>query len=87
MLLLLLAGAGGFYLLQRLLYRRYWSRGLGIAVAFETRAAYEGDTAYLREEIINDKLLPLPALEVNLAMGRALKFSGEAKDKDRKSVV
>ena len=80
MLLLLLVGAGAFYLCQRLLYRRYWRSGLGVAVGFESRAAYEGDLAYLREEITNDKLLPLPALEVNLAMARALKFSGEAKD-------
>lgn len=80
MLLLLLAGAGAFYFLQRFLYIRYWRRGLGVTVGFEAREAYEGDTAYLREEITNDKLLPLPALEVNLAMARALKFSGEAKD-------
>ena len=80
MLFLLLMGVGVFYILQQILYEKYWNRGLGIAVRFESHAVYEGDTAFLREEITNDKLLPLPALEVNLAVDRALKFSGEAKE-------
>lgn len=80
MLLLLLAGAGAFYILQQIIYRKYWSRGLGIDIGFESRSAYEGDTAYLSEEITNDKLLPVPALEVNLALDRALRFSGGAKE-------
>lgn len=80
MLLLLLAGAGAFYLLQHIIYKKYWNTGLGVATEFEARSAYEGDISYLREEITNDKPLPIPALEVNLAMDRSLKFSGEAKD-------
>ena len=68
MLLLLLAGAGFFYLLQHIIYRKYWNAGLAITVNFEARSSYEGDFSYLREEITNDKPLPLPALEVNLAM-------------------
>lgn len=80
MLLLLLAGAAVFYLLQHFIYQRYWNARLDIAVEFEAHSAYEGDTSFLREEITNDKRLPLPALEVNLAMDRALKFSGEAED-------
>ena len=80
MLLLLFAGAGAFYLLQHIIYKKYWNTGLGIEAEFEARSAYEGDVSYLREEITNDKPLPLPALEVNLAMDRALQFSGEAKE-------
>lgn len=80
MLFLLLAGAGAFYLLQLVIYKKYWNTGLDIMVEFEARSAYEGDISYLREEITNDKFLPLPALEVNLAMDRALKFSGEARE-------
>lgn len=80
MLLLLFAGAGAFYLLQHIIYKKYWNAGLGVTAAFEARSAYEGDVSYLREEITNDKPLPLPALEVNLAMDRALRFSGEAKE-------
>lgn len=80
MLLLLLAGAAAFYLLQRIIYQRYWNARLDIMVEFESRSAYEGDISFLREEITNNKPLPLPALEVNLAMDRALKFSGEARE-------
>ena len=75
MLLLLFAGAGAFYLLQHIIYKKYWNTGLGIEAEFEARSAYEGDVSYLREEITNNKPLPLPALEVNLAMDRALQFS------------
>ncbi len=80
MLLLLLSGALAFYILQKLIYKRYWKLGLGISIGFESRSAYEGDTAFLKEEITNDKMMPVPALEVNLAMDRALRFSGEAKE-------
>ena len=51
MLLLLFAGAGAFYLLQHIIYRKYWNRGLRVAAEFETRSAYEGDICHLREEI------------------------------------
>ena len=80
MLLLLLLGIITFYILQKFLYRKYWKRGLGVAIGFESRSAYEGEVAYLREEITNDKFLPLPVLGVNLAMDKRLKFSGDAKD-------
>lgn len=80
MLLLLLLGVAAFYSLQKFLYRRYWKRRLYIQIGFEERFAHEGDVSYLREEITNDKILPLPALEVNLAMDKGLRFSGEAKD-------
>ena len=40
MLFLLLAGCVLFYLLQHIIYRRYWNAGLDVAVDFETRSAF-----------------------------------------------
>ena len=45
MLLLLFLGAVMFYLLQEFLYRRYWKWGLNITIGFETRSAFEGESA------------------------------------------
>lgn len=66
--------------LQKIVYQNYWNRGLTVTAEFLDAYAYEGDTSYLKEEISNDKLLPLPALEVRLSMNRNLEFSGEAKE-------
>lgn len=78
MLILLLAGVFLAWYLQFILYKKYWNRGLKVTVRFEDAYVYEGDVSHLREEISNNKLLPLPALEVRLAVNRSLIFSGEA---------
>lgn len=78
MLILLVLGVLIAWYLQLILYKKRWDRGLDVSVRFEDPYVYEGDTSYLREEIANDKLLPLPALEVRLAVNRNLIFSGEA---------
>ncbi len=80
MFLLLIACVFLVYILQRIVYRNYWSRGLSVRADFEDAYSYEGETSILREEISNDKLLPLPALEVRLSMSRNLEFSGEARE-------
>ena len=66
--------------LQKMVYRKYWSKGLLVTAEFMDTYVYEGDVSYLKEEISNDKMLPLPALEVRLSMNRNLEFSGEARE-------
>lgn len=77
-LLLLLSVLLAFYL-QETIYRKYWNKNLQVKTVFTDAHVYEGDTSYLREEISNDKKLPLPALEVRLAISRSLEFAHEAK--------
>lgn len=79
MLFLLLAAAAAGYLLQKMLYAKCWHRRLSVRAEFADPYVYEGDTSCLKEEIINDKLLPLPALEVWLKLNRNLIFSDDAK--------
>ncbi len=81
MLFLLAAGLLAGFLLERLLYGRFWSRGLTIRAQFADAYVYEGETSSLKEEVINDKILPLPALEVWLQVSRNLRFS----DADRQN--
>lgn len=80
LLVMLFLGVGIAYLLQKNIYRRFWNRKLEISVSFEQRSAFEGETSALEEVIVNDKPLPLPALEVRLSMDRNLAFISEAKD-------
>ncbi len=66
------------WVLWRALFARLWSRQLQVLAVFEDSSVFEGETSFLRETIVNDKLLPVPALEVRLAVDRSLVFSGEA---------
>lgn len=80
MLVLLLAGVLAAWILQYIVYQRCWYRQLDVTIEFADQYALEGDTSCLRETIANGKRLPLPALEVRLAMSRNLVFSGEARE-------
>lgn len=68
-----------FYL-QRALYRKYWKRGLTARVAFADSSLCEGEETILTEEIVNDKRMPLPALEIRFALDRQLSYLSEAKE-------
>ncbi len=80
MLVLFITGVLAAWALQYIVYQRYWDRQLDVTIEFADPYALEGDTSCLRETIANRKPLPLPALEVRLAMSRNLVFSGEAKE-------
>lgn len=73
--LLLLVLLGALFLAQKLIFRRYWNRRLDVKIAFERDHVFCGDRTNLVETIVNDKYLPLPALEVGFDMSRFLAFS------------
>ena len=75
MLLLLLLAAGVLYSLEQLLYRVLWCRGLNASIRFQKEPVTEGETAVLYEEVTNQKLLPLPILNVKFLFHRNLSFS------------
>ena len=74
-ILLLLAA---LLFLQSFLYDRLWSKGLEVKVSFQEEYAVEDDTALLAEVVVNDKLLPLPVVEIDFHMDKGLRFSDEA---------
>ena len=75
---ILLVGLALAWSLQSFLIRRLWINGLEVELAFRDRYIYEGDTSVLKEIVINDKWLPLPAIEVRIAMSANLGFTGAA---------
>ena len=78
MLLLLLCGVWLAWFLAGKLYRNYWKWNLSLLLSFHDAVLYEGDTSAIRETVINDKLLPLPAVEVRFAADRSLEFLNDA---------
>lgn len=77
---ILLLGLALAWGLQAFLIHHMWRRGLTVQLQFCDRYIYEGDSSRLQETVINDKWLPLPALEVRLSMSKNLAFTGEASD-------
>ena len=63
------------WFLQGLFVRKFWNRGLEVFLDFQQTAAVEGETAALKEVIVNRKFLPLPVLHVKFQMGRELVFT------------
>jgi len=78
MFLLLLLGVLLAWFLGRKLYEKYWHRGLSVDIYFQERFIYEGDTSTMKEIVVNDKLLPLPALEIRFSSNRNLEFLNDA---------
>ena len=52
-ILILFVIAAAFFLLQKTLYRRYWSRGLSGTLQFRDSFVYEGDVSSLTEVVTN----------------------------------
>lgn len=75
---ILLLGLALAWSLQSFLIRRLWIKGLEVELGFRDRYIYEGDTSVLKEIVVNDKWLPLPAIEVRIAMSANLGFTGAA---------
>lgn len=80
MIFLLVLGICAAWFCWRLLFSRHWSDGLTVRAEFSDSWVCEGDSSCLTEEIVNDKLLPVPALEVRLSVSRNLEFQSGARE-------
>lgn len=63
------------WILQGVLYHRFWTRGLSVSLAFDRSYVVEGGCGALKEVITNAKSLPLPIVHVKFRMGRHLVFT------------
>ncbi len=70
----LLLAAALLWILQGILYKHFWKKGLSASVSFCQTDAVEGECAALTETVTNAKYLPLTALHVKFQMGRDLVF-------------
>jgi len=61
-------------LLQDHLYRRFWQEGLSLDIQFSAKEAFEGDSLYLQQHLVNKKILPLPWLVSRFKVSKNLVF-------------
>lgn len=76
-ILYFIIGAACVFLLQRLLYQKYWNKRLFVSVRFSQHAITEQEEGELLETICNQKWLPLPMLRVKFEADRHLDFQQE----------
>jgi uncharacterized protein (DUF58 family) len=79
-LFLLLAGIFVLWILQNMLFQKYWKRGLSVSLHFQDPYIFEGETSAVKEIVTNDKLLPLAAVSVRISMNRNLSFLSDASE-------
>lgn len=68
------------WFLQEFLFNKFWDKKLTVELKFSESYIYEGDESVLKEVVKNDKRFPIPAVDVRLAVGRAIKFVNDAKE-------
>lgn len=62
------------WLLQGMIYQKFWSKGLFAYLHFTSTYVWEGEEGRLQEIVENRKLMPLTVLHVNLQLDRAFSF-------------
>ncbi|MBU5469177.1 DUF58 domain-containing protein [Falcatimonas sp. MSJ-15] len=73
--LLILLGILVIYFLQKHLYSKHWKSGLSTSLAFDMPSCVEGDTVTFTQTVTNNKLLPLPLLELKFHASKYLNFN------------
>ncbi|MDE7248768.1 MAG: DUF58 domain-containing protein, partial [Lachnospiraceae bacterium] len=66
---------GILFLLQRILYARWWSRGVAVKLSFDKELVRAGDQVKLLEMVETKNGLPLSSLKVKFQCSRYLEFS------------
>lgn len=73
-LLLILVIGFLVYLVENIIYKKNWVKGLSVDCDFGKYVLRVGDSNTLVETIKNDKSLPLPVLQIKFAITRTFKF-------------
>lgn len=80
MYILLIISILALWYIQDCFYKKLWSKNLEVRLKFDESFIFEGNESILREVVVNDKKLPIPALDVRLAVNRNLRFVSSAKE-------
>lgn len=65
------------YLIQNIIYKKYWNKSLNVTLDFSTNHIHEGGTLSVIEKITNDKYIPLPSITVKFYTSKNLVFNDE----------
>ncbi|MFI3206338.1 MAG: DUF58 domain-containing protein [Clostridia bacterium] len=57
------------------IYAKFWQNRLNIEIFLPEDDVFEGETADIKEIVVNDKYLPLPTLEIDFSLDKSLHFS------------
>lgn len=76
-IILMIAVFAVFFIIRKV-YDKQWSKNLTASVKFKEDAAYENEKTQLVEVISNDKLLPIPILDIDFNLHRNLRFANTA---------
>lgn len=79
-LLLLLASVFLLWIIQKIVFQKFWDKGLFVSLSFSESFIYEGDISSIKETVTNQKHLPILALSIRLSMSRDLEFLKGAKE-------
>ena len=63
--------------LQAIVYKKNWERGFNATINFSYHTCREGDSNSLTETVTNNKLLPLPMVNVKITTPRSFVFDNE----------
>ncbi|MBE5926459.1 MAG: DUF58 domain-containing protein [Lachnospiraceae bacterium] len=66
-----------FFRLQAIIYKTSWKKGFSAGISFESHTCREGDRNSLTETVTNNKLLPLPMVNVKFSTPRSFVFENE----------
>lgn len=66
---------GGIFLAQRILYARWWDKGVSVTLQFDREMVRAGESVKLSEIVENYKKLPLSSLKVKFQCSRYLVFA------------
>ncbi|MDO5291369.1 MAG: DUF58 domain-containing protein [bacterium] len=56
------------------IYERLWNKNLSVSISFEQEHVNEGDTGLIKEEVINEKRLPLLSLLIKFPIHRSIEY-------------
>ena len=63
------------YSLVNRIYLKNCNNKLSVDINFDRESAIEGDTIYIKETVINKKIIPIPVLMIKFSLNRCLRFT------------
>ena len=76
-IILMIAVFAVFFIVQKI-YDKQWSKNLSASVKFNEDATYENEKTQLVEVITNDKVLPIPILDIDFNLNKNFRFANAA---------
>ena len=61
--------------IQKRFYRKKWNEGLSAQISFSKECVYVGEQVVLKEQVLNDKWLPLAKLHVKFSTDSSFAFA------------